>query len=49
MDDYVSKPLQIKELSAAIERVRALSANSAVIYVDTPVDTPEPAVKNVDG
>jgi two-component system sensor histidine kinase/response regulator len=45
MDDYVSKPLQVQELFAAIERVHLPSAGSRVIYVDAP----EPLMRNVEG
>jgi signal transduction histidine kinase/CheY-like chemotaxis protein len=41
MDDYVSKPIQMKELFAAIERVHSPSADPSVVYVDSP----EPAVR----
>jgi signal transduction histidine kinase/ActR/RegA family two-component response regulator len=42
MDDYVSKPLQVKELFAAIERAQAVSAGPSADCVDSP----EPAGKN---
>jgi signal transduction histidine kinase/ActR/RegA family two-component response regulator len=42
MDDYVSKPLQVKELFAAIERAQAVSAGPSAVCVDSP----EPAGKN---
>jgi len=35
MDDYVSKPIQVKELFAAIERVLASPLDRGVAYVDT--------------
>jgi two-component system sensor histidine kinase/response regulator len=41
MDDYVSKPIQMKELFAAIERVHSTSADPSVVCVDSP----EPAVR----
>jgi signal transduction histidine kinase/CheY-like chemotaxis protein len=36
MDDYVSKPLQVKELFAAIERTLSSSGEPVVMYVDAP-------------
>jgi signal transduction histidine kinase/DNA-binding response OmpR family regulator len=42
MDDYVSKPLQVKELFAAIERAQSASAGSAAVCVASPA----PAGKN---
>jgi signal transduction histidine kinase/DNA-binding response OmpR family regulator len=42
MDDYVSKPIQVKELFAAIERVHSLPADPSVVCVDSP----KPAVRN---
>jgi signal transduction histidine kinase/DNA-binding response OmpR family regulator len=41
MDDYVSKPIQVKDLFAAIERVLSSPLDPSVVYVDTP----EPARK----
>ncbi len=34
MDDYVSKPLEVKALLAAIERTQSSVAGSSVVYVD---------------
>ena len=42
MDDYVSKPIQLKELFAAIERLRSPSADRSAVCVDSP----EPATRN---
>jgi CheY-like chemotaxis protein len=39
MDDYVSKPIQVKELFAAIGRAHSPSAGSSVICVDSPEPT----------
>jgi signal transduction histidine kinase/CheY-like chemotaxis protein len=35
MDDYVSKPIQVKELFAAIERVLSAPLDRTLVYVDT--------------
>jgi signal transduction histidine kinase/DNA-binding response OmpR family regulator len=40
MDDYVSKPIQVKELFAAIGRAHSRSAGSSVICLDSPEPTP---------
>ena len=42
MDDYVSKPIQVKELFAAIEHALSPSAGSSVACLDSP----EPAPRN---
>ena len=42
MDDYVSKPIQLKELFAAIERLHSPSADRSAVCVDSP----EPATRN---
>ncbi len=42
MDDYVSKPIQVKELFAAIERVHSPSADPSVVCIDSP----EPMARN---
>jgi signal transduction histidine kinase/DNA-binding response OmpR family regulator len=42
MDDYVSKPIQVKDLFAAIDRVLSSPLDHTVVYVDTP----EPARKS---
>ncbi len=42
MDDYVPKPIQLKELFAAIERVQSLSADASLLCVPSP----EPAARN---
>jgi signal transduction histidine kinase/CheY-like chemotaxis protein len=39
MDDYVSKPLQVKELFAAIERTLSSPGEPVVLYVDAPETT----------
>jgi len=36
MDDYVSKPIQVKDLFAAIERVLSSPLDHALVYVGTP-------------
>jgi signal transduction histidine kinase/DNA-binding response OmpR family regulator len=41
MDDYVSKPLQAKDLFAAIERVHAGSAGASEICADSPESVPK--------
>jgi signal transduction histidine kinase/DNA-binding response OmpR family regulator len=42
MDDYVSKPIQLKELFAAIERAHPPSTGSSAVCLDSP----EPATRN---
>jgi two-component system, sensor histidine kinase and response regulator len=42
MDDYVSKPIQVKELFAAIERAHPPSTGSSAVCLDSP----EPATRN---
>lgn len=42
MDDYVSKPIQVNELFAAIEHALSPSAGSSMVCLDSP----EPAAKN---
>jgi DNA-binding response OmpR family regulator len=39
MDDYVSKPIQVKDLFAAIERVLSSPLDHALVYVGTPEAT----------